>query len=128
MEGYYMILITKRRPVAAIGLHYVYKIEETAMFYIPCEAIRVSHADEHRYLKMFQSVDLSSNFYFRCATFIDDYSCFVEHFPSKKDVLGFSCNAKSVSLQLQLRYHEYAPSEHGRTESLGRQHREAEGQ
>ncbi|BES98687.1 SacI homology domain [Nesidiocoris tenuis] len=64
MEGYYMILITKRRPVAAIGLHYVYKIEETAMFYIPCEAIRVSHADEHRYLKMFQSVDLSSNFYF----------------------------------------------------------------
>ncbi|KAF6201857.1 hypothetical protein GE061_004252 [Apolygus lucorum] len=64
MEGYYMILITKRRPVAFVGLHYIYKIEETSMFYIPCEAIRVSHSDEPRYLKMFQSVDLSSNFYF----------------------------------------------------------------
>lgn len=65
MEGYYIILITKRRPVAAVGLHYIYKIMETTMLYIPNEASRESHGDEARYLKMFQSVDLSSNFYFR---------------------------------------------------------------
>ncbi|KAJ4450362.1 hypothetical protein ANN_01783 [Periplaneta americana] len=35
------------------------------MIYIPNDGIRVSHPDEQRYVKMFQSIDLSSNFYFR---------------------------------------------------------------
>jgi hypothetical protein len=65
MEGYYLILVTKRRRVAAIGLHYIYKIEHTTMIYIPHDSVRVPHPDEARYLKMFQSIDLSSNFYFR---------------------------------------------------------------
>lgn len=64
MEGYYLILVTKRRKVAVIGLHTIYKIEDTAMIYIPNESIRIPHPDESRYLKMFQSIDLSSNFYF----------------------------------------------------------------
>ncbi|XP_014261982.1 polyphosphoinositide phosphatase isoform X2 [Cimex lectularius] len=64
MESYYLILVTKRRRVAAIGLHYIYKIEDTEMIYIANEAIRVTHRDEARYLKMFQSIDLRSNFYF----------------------------------------------------------------
>ncbi|PNF18464.1 Polyphosphoinositide phosphatase [Cryptotermes secundus] len=34
------------------------------MIYIPNDGIRVSHPDEQRYVKMFQSIDLSSNFYF----------------------------------------------------------------
>lgn len=34
------------------------------MIYIPHESVRALHPDEPRYLKMFQSVDLSSNFYF----------------------------------------------------------------
>lgn len=34
------------------------------MIYIPHESVRIIHPDEPRYLKMFQSVDLSSNFYF----------------------------------------------------------------
>lgn len=34
------------------------------MIYIPNETVRVFHVDEQRYVKMFQSIDLSSNFYF----------------------------------------------------------------
>ena len=34
------------------------------MVYIPHESVRVHHPDEARYVKLFQSVDLSSNFYF----------------------------------------------------------------
>ena len=52
-----MILVTKRRKVAVIGLHTIYKIEDTAMIYIPNESIRIPHPDESRYLKMFQSID-----------------------------------------------------------------------
>ncbi|XP_060530474.1 polyphosphoinositide phosphatase isoform X2 [Cylas formicarius] len=34
------------------------------MIYIPHESARVIHQDESRYVKMFQSIDLASNFYF----------------------------------------------------------------
>ncbi|XP_005103334.1 polyphosphoinositide phosphatase isoform X2 [Aplysia californica] len=64
LEGYYMILITKRKKAAAIGPHTVYKIEDTSMLYIPNDSVRYVHPDESRYVKMFQNVDLSSNFYF----------------------------------------------------------------
>ncbi|XP_012222338.1 polyphosphoinositide phosphatase isoform X2 [Linepithema humile] len=64
LEGYYIILVTKRRRVAVIGHHTIYKIEDTSMIYIPNDIIRVFHPDEQRYVKMFQSIDLSSNFYF----------------------------------------------------------------
>ena len=32
LSGYYIILITARRPVAMIGSHYIYKIEDTVSF------------------------------------------------------------------------------------------------
>ncbi|CAG9765575.1 unnamed protein product [Ceutorhynchus assimilis] len=64
LEGYYVILITKRRKVAVIGHHTLYKIEDTTMIYIPHDSIRAVHPDESRYVKMFQSIDLASNFYF----------------------------------------------------------------
>ncbi|KAH9498506.1 phosphatidylinositol-3,5-bisphosphate 5-phosphatase [Bulinus truncatus] len=64
LEGYYMILITKRKKAAVIGQHIIYKIEDTAMLYIPNDSVRYIHPDESRYVKMFQTVDFSSNFYF----------------------------------------------------------------
>lgn len=64
LEGYYVILVTKRRKIAVIGHHTIYKIEDTQMIYIPNDTVRVFHPDEQRYVKMFQSIDLSSNFYF----------------------------------------------------------------
>jgi hypothetical protein len=64
LEGYYVILITKRKPVATIGGHVLYKIEDTLVYPISSSAGRPTNADESRYLKIFQNVDLSSNFYF----------------------------------------------------------------
>ncbi|KYN11709.1 Polyphosphoinositide phosphatase [Trachymyrmex cornetzi] len=64
LEGYYIILVTKRRRIAVIGHHTIYKIEDTSMIYIPNDIVRIFHPDEQRYVKMFQSIDLSSNFYF----------------------------------------------------------------
>ncbi|XP_078001489.1 polyphosphoinositide phosphatase-like [Glandiceps talaboti] len=64
LEGYYIILITKRRRNAVIGGHNIYKVEDTSMIYIPNDTVRQAHSDESRYVKVFQSVDLSSNFYF----------------------------------------------------------------
>ncbi|KAJ7401860.1 hypothetical protein BTVI_92220 [Pitangus sulphuratus] len=64
VEGYYIVLITKRRKMADIGGHAIYKIEDTNMIYIPNDSVRVTHPDEARYLRIFQNVDLSSNFYF----------------------------------------------------------------
>nr|KAI8742398.1 polyphosphoinositide phosphatase-like [Biomphalaria glabrata] len=64
LEGYYMILITKRKKAAVIGSHIIYKIEDTSMLYIPNDSVRYTHPDESRYVKMFQTLDFSSNFYF----------------------------------------------------------------
>jgi len=63
LEGYYIVLVTKRRKVATIGYHSIYKIEDTACIYIPCEGPS-KNLEELKYLKLFQSIDLSSNFYF----------------------------------------------------------------
>lgn len=48
LEGYYIVLITKRRKMADIGGHAIYKIEDTNMIYIPNDSVRVSHPDEAR--------------------------------------------------------------------------------
>uniref|UniRef100_A0A1A8F584 FIG4 homolog, SAC1 lipid phosphatase domain containing n=1 Tax=Nothobranchius korthausae TaxID=1143690 RepID=A0A1A8F584_9TELE len=64
LEGFYIVLITKRRKMADIGGHSIYKIEDTSMIYIPNDSVRVTHPDEARYVRIFQNVDLSSNFYF----------------------------------------------------------------
>ncbi|KAG8444675.1 hypothetical protein GDO86_009734 [Hymenochirus boettgeri] len=64
LEGYYVVLITKRRKMGDIGGHAIYKIEDTSMIYIPNDSVRVTHPDESRYVRIFQNVDLSSNFYF----------------------------------------------------------------
>lgn len=34
-EGYYMILVTKQLPVAILGYHVIYTIEDVAMIYVP---------------------------------------------------------------------------------------------
>lgn len=64
LEGYYIILVTKRRKVAVIGLHTIYKVEDTTMIYIPHDSVRKACDDEQKYVRLFQNIDLSSNFYF----------------------------------------------------------------
>ena len=48
LEGYYIILITKRRKVALIGPHVIYKIEDTTMMYIPNDTVRQAHHEESK--------------------------------------------------------------------------------
>ncbi|KAJ3287826.1 phosphatidylinositol-3,5-bisphosphate 5-phosphatase [Rhizoclosmatium sp. JEL0117] len=68
LEGYYMILITKRSAVALIGGHYIYHIDDTLILGIsgPSERFsdRTRSSDEARYIQSFCQVDLSKNFYF----------------------------------------------------------------
>ncbi|PIK47747.1 putative polyphosphoinositide phosphatase [Apostichopus japonicus] len=68
LEGYYMILVTKRKNVAVIAGNTIYKVEDTSMIYIPNVGNRYHNNEELRYLKIFQNIDLSSNFYF-CYTY-----------------------------------------------------------
>ena len=61
------MLITKRRKVAQIGHHTIYKVDDTQMIYIPNEKDSSSKSpsyEEKKYKKMFENIDLSSNFYF----------------------------------------------------------------
>ncbi|KAE9553017.1 hypothetical protein FO519_003778 [Halicephalobus sp. NKZ332] len=67
LEGYHLIVVTKVRSIAHIGHHEVLKIEEVQSVYIPNTQGPLS-PDEQRYAKLFQSVDLTTNFYF-CYTY-----------------------------------------------------------
>lgn len=64
LHGYYLILITKRRKVAAIGYHTIYKVEETKLIYIPNKQPSELVSDEARFVRAFNNIDLTSNFYF----------------------------------------------------------------
>jgi hypothetical protein len=63
-----MILITKRSPVALLGGHYVYHCEETEILTIPSSHKIEKPSEEQRLLGVFKQVDMTKNFYFRCAT------------------------------------------------------------
>ena len=69
-EGYYIIVVTQRRRLAVIGPHVIYKIEDTKMIYIPNQSKRPS-PEEQRYVKLFQSIAMGSNFYFRWVLFLE---------------------------------------------------------
>ncbi len=75
LEGYYMILITKQSPVAVLGYHVIYTIEDVNMIYIPFidKQTKEINMDEQKYLKLFQLVDLRQNFYYRYGHFISIY-------------------------------------------------------
>lgn len=64
LEGYYLILVTKRKSCAFIGMHLIYTIKDTVMVRVNESSPRLAPPNEQRYIKMFQSIDLRSNFYF----------------------------------------------------------------
>ncbi|KAJ3108265.1 phosphatidylinositol-3,5-bisphosphate 5-phosphatase [Phlyctochytrium planicorne] len=65
LEGYYIILITKRSAVALIGGHYVYHIDDTLLVAITSPSSKIERKpEEARYIQAFNQVDLSKNFYF----------------------------------------------------------------
>ena len=64
--GYYMSVITKRSPVALLGGHYVYHIDETRLISIAGDEIRKldKKPEEARYLSTLDHLDISRTFYF----------------------------------------------------------------
>lgn len=62
--------MTRFSEVAQLGFHKIFKVEETATFYIPNlvtgskNSTGENSADEQKYLRTFQMVDLTENFYF----------------------------------------------------------------
>lgn len=66
LEGYYLILVTKRTRCAVVGMHLIYTIKDTAIVRVnEPKSGKQPHPLEQRYLKMFMNIDLNSNFYFR---------------------------------------------------------------
>jgi len=65
--GWYIILVMKRSVVALLGGHYIYHCESTEMIPISSNLKIEKPAEEQRLMNIFKQVDMSKNFYFRCA-------------------------------------------------------------
>ncbi|CAD6186517.1 unnamed protein product [Caenorhabditis auriculariae] len=63
LEGFYLLVINKANPIANLGYHTIYKIAEVAMIALSMDGVSTS-SEEQRYVRLFQSVDLSTDFYF----------------------------------------------------------------
>jgi hypothetical protein len=61
-----MSVITKRSPVALLGGHYVYHIDETRLISIASDELRKTdrNPEEARYLSTLDHLDISKTFYF----------------------------------------------------------------
>lgn len=64
LHGYYLILIIKRRKVASVGFHTIFKVEDTKLVYIPNRQPTELISEEARHVRAFNNIGLSSNFYF----------------------------------------------------------------
>ncbi|KAG9036353.1 phosphatidylinositol-3,5-bisphosphate 5-phosphatase [Tulasnella sp. JGI-2019a] len=62
--GWYMIIITKKSPVALIGGHYVYHVEDTSMYSVTNNQKVENPTEEQRLMTAFRQVDMSRNFFF----------------------------------------------------------------
>lgn len=62
-----MIIISKRSVVALLGGYYLYHCENTEMTPVPSNHKIDRPAEEQRLVNTFKQVDMSKNFYFRCA-------------------------------------------------------------
>ncbi|KAI5061167.1 hypothetical protein GOP47_0023672 [Adiantum capillus-veneris] len=67
LEPYYMILITKRKLLGNIGGHSIYGISESQLVTVPHSSVLTSltsSKSENRYKRLFNSIDLSRNFFY----------------------------------------------------------------
>lgn len=64
LHGYYLVLIIKRRKVASIGYHTIYKVEDTKLIYIPNKQPTQLVNQEIKYVRAFSNINLTSNFYY----------------------------------------------------------------
>lgn len=82
LEGYYMIIITKRKAIALLGGHYIYHIDDTILINIPGPGVKFDKKqNEARYLHMFSQDFLTKNCYF---SYTYDITCSLQHNLSRK--------------------------------------------
>ncbi|EKM53859.1 uncharacterized protein PHACADRAFT_209710 [Phanerochaete carnosa HHB-10118-sp] len=67
VAGWYMVLISRRCPVALLGGHYIYHTEEVDILPVSSSHKVDKPAEEQRLLNIWKQVDLTKNFYFRYA-------------------------------------------------------------
>jgi phosphatidylinositol 3,5-bisphosphate 5-phosphatase len=60
----YMILITKKSPVALVGGKYIYHIDESQMLKVSLPNPKGDVKEDARYEQIFGQVDIHKNFYF----------------------------------------------------------------
>jgi hypothetical protein len=58
--------VTRASRCAQIGYHYIYKVDDTQIIYIPrsTQAQPANATDEQRYMKMLMAIDMTMHFYF----------------------------------------------------------------
>ncbi|KAJ2718781.1 phosphatidylinositol-3,5-bisphosphate 5-phosphatase [Coemansia sp. Benny D115] len=61
-KGLYISLVTRRKPVALLGGHYIYHVEDTRLLSITFKPERTEAED--RFIATFKNVDLTKNFYY----------------------------------------------------------------
>lgn len=65
MESSFIILIKKKSPVALLGGHYIYHIDETTSLKINNQPSKSEHkSDDARYEQIFGQIDIHKNFFF----------------------------------------------------------------
>ncbi|KIP11132.1 hypothetical protein PHLGIDRAFT_64286 [Phlebiopsis gigantea 11061_1 CR5-6] len=62
--GWYMVLVIRRCPVALLGGHYIYHLEEIDVVSVPSNHKIEKPAEEQRLMNIWKQVDLTKNFYF----------------------------------------------------------------
>ena len=63
-NGFYMIIIKSRQKVGSLRGGSIYKIMATDMIYLPSSSVIQDEKLEQKYLKSFQCIDLSTDFYY----------------------------------------------------------------
>lgn len=63
-NGYYLYHVKSRQKVADLNGKTIYKILKTEYIYLPSSTARIESKLEDKYLKYFNSVDLSTDFYY----------------------------------------------------------------
>ena len=64
---YYMLVVTKRSPVAVLGGHYIYQIDGTELLSLAPSTSRIRtdrHPEEARFISILNNLDLTRSFYF----------------------------------------------------------------
>ena len=74
-----MVLVTRRCPVALLGGHYVFHLEEIDVVSVSSNHKIEKPAEEQRLMNIWKQVDLTKHFYFRCA---HSYICLSQIVPT----------------------------------------------